>query len=358
MRVGVDINWMVGQYRGMGRFGRQLVAPVAESVTALAPEGVTTSDWPCVSRGRSFFPWWEQIELPRLCKSERLDWLLCPYNTGPLRSLGTTRAIAVIHDLIFLQPWSVLPASRSPYQVLGRVYRRQVVPAFVSRASRIITVSNFSKGEIVERFGFAEDDIRVIPNTIPDSWFEEPVPLDERQPVIFTVAGEQPSKNVRRLIEAFARSRLWADHSARLIIAGISSAQQKQFADQARALDIGTHVMLLGYVTDAELRRHYRHARAFVFASLFEGFGIPLLEAMASGTPIACSSTTSMPEVIGPHGLLFDPYDVGQMAERLRELWEHDEVRARQVQGALGRARSFSEAAGARVINDFWNEIT
>lgn len=357
MKLGVDIRWMVGNYRGMGRFARQLVAPVSSSVVGLSPQGITAPEWPSISQGNGFFPWWEQSVLPKLCRSEQLDFLLCPYNTGPLASLGSTRAIAVIHDLIFLQPWSVLPPSMSLYQTLGRLYRRQVVPTFVRRADTILTVSHFTKAELVERFGLAERAVHVIPNTIHDDWFEPPLPLEARQPYLFTVAGEAPSKNVSRLLKAFTLARPALGEGVSLKIAGIKSAYHGAYMQQASQLGIAGQVEFLGFLSDQQLRQYYRQARAFVFASLFEGFGIPLLEAMASGTPLACSNSTSMPEVVGDYGVLFDPLSVEDIAEKIRYLWSSDSALATRTQGAQERARGYSESAIAHSMSTFWRKL-
>jgi glycosyltransferase involved in cell wall biosynthesis len=358
MRLGVDASWMLGNYRGMGRFARQLIAPVSNYVVALTPHGIRTNDWPCVSGGRGFFPWWEQVELPRLCRSERLDFLLCPYNSGPLTSVGSTRLIAVIHDLIYLQPWSVLPPSMSAYQTLGRLYRRRVVPAFVRRADTILTVSHFTKGELVERFGLPEEDVHVIPNAIADSWFEQPLPLQSRKPYFFTVGGEPPSKNVRGLLKGFALALPELGSAARLKIAGVKAGYHKPFMQLAAELGIAEQVDLLGYVSVEELREHYRDARAFVFASLFEGFGIPLLEAMASGTPVACSNTTSMPEVVGDCGLMFDPKSTEDIAHKLQLVWKDTPDREARAMAAVERARGFSESAVSQRMSAFWSGLS
>jgi glycosyltransferase involved in cell wall biosynthesis len=357
MRLGVDASWMVGNYRGMGRFARQLIAPVRSDVIALTPNGMTTNDWPCVSRGGGFFPWWEQVELPRRCRSERLDFLLCPYNSGPLTAVGSTRLIAVIHDLIYLQPWSVLPPSISAHQTFGRLYRRQVVPAFARRADVILTVSHFTKGELVERFGLAEEDVHVIPNAIADSWFEAPMPLQSRKPYIFTVAGESPSKNVRGLLKGFALTFPELGLGARLKIAGVKTAYHTTFMQLAAELGIAEQVDLLGYVSVEELHQHYREARAFVFASLFEGFGIPLLEAMASGTPVVCSNSTSMPEVIGDYGLMFDPKSTEDMAHKMRLAWEETPEREVRSMAAVERAKGFSESSVSQQMSAFWSGL-
>ncbi|MBR8225232.1 glycosyltransferase family 4 protein [Burkholderia ambifaria] len=358
MKLGVDITWMVGNYRGMGRFARQLVAPIGESVLGFAPDGVSTDEWPCVSQGRRFFPWWEQVELPRLCREHKPDYLLCPYNTGPLRATGNTPLIAVIYDLIYMQPWSVLPPARSLYQTAGRVYRRHVVPRLARRADVVLTISRFTQRELVETFGLNEADVHVIPCMISDDWFDAPVSAAARWPYLFTVAGEVPSKNVDRLLQAFAIARPALGDDATLRIAGIKSDHHAHFLGRAAALGLAGAVELLGYISRDELREQYRHAHAFIFASLFEGFGIPLLEAMASGTPVACSNTTSMPEVVGDCGLQFDPFSVDDMAEQIRRVWNDGARFDVAIGDGVARARTFSESAVRPLIQDFWARLS
>ncbi|MBU9364709.1 glycosyltransferase family 4 protein [Burkholderia multivorans] len=358
MKLGVDITWMVGNYRGMGRFARQLVAPVSASVVGLAPNGVSTEEWPCVSGGRGFFPWWEQVELPRLCREQKLDYLLCPYNTGPLRSIGNTRLIAVVHDLIYMKPWSVLPPARSLYQTAGRIYRRHVVPRLARQADVVLTISRYTQRELVETLGLREADVQVIPCAISDEWFAPPLSRSEREPYLFTVAGEVPSKNVDRLLQAFAMARPALGDDARLRIAGIKADHHAHFLGRANSLGLAGLVELLGYVSRDELREQYRRARAFVFASVFEGFGIPLLEAMASGTPVACSNTTSIPEIVGACGLQFDPYSVEHMAEQIRQVWCDEKRFEVAFDAGMARARTFSESAVRPRVEDFWARLS
>ena len=358
MRLGVDIRWMLGRYRGMGRFSRQLIAPVHSSVVALAPNGINSSEWPCISQGRGFFPWWEQKVLPNICRQEKLDFLLCPYNTGPLTSLGTTRSIAVIHDLIFMQPWSVLPPSMSIYQTLGRIYRRKIVPEFAKRADIILTVSNFTKCQLIESVGLCGEQIHVIPNAISDSWLEPTLSIESRKPYIFSVAGEAPSKNVSGLLQAFSISLPKVADDISLKIAGIKSKYHKVFKQQAENLGIANRVELLGFLSDDELRNYYKEARLFVFASLFEGFGIPLLEAMACGTPIACSNTTSMPEVIGSCGVTFDPSSAEDISEKICFLWNSKKQSALVSESGVVRVRNYSESAIAHSMDSFWRQLS
>ena len=354
MKIGIDASWMVGNYRGMGRFARQLIDPIRNEIVALVPKRIKVDEWPYVNGGNGFFPWWEQIEIPRLCFKEDLDILLSPYNTGPLTSIGKTKSIAVVHDLIFMQPWSILPPSLSPFQTLGRVYRRSVVPTFAKRSDTIITVSHFTKNELMDKFKISENKIHVIPNSISEDWFIPPIPLESRKPYIFTVAGESPSKNVMRLLEAFSIALPKLGKNISLKIAGIKSNYQRNFQLKAIKLGIGDHVEFLGFVSDHELRQLYREAKGFVFASLFEGFGIPLLEAMASGTPIACSNTTSIPEVVGESAFFFNPISKEEIAVQIIKLCESNEVLESKSKSALIRVQSFSESNVSQRIDFFW----
>ena len=357
MKIGIDASWMIGNYRGMGRFARQLIAPFRNEIVALVPKRTKVDEWPYVNGGNGFFPWWEQVEIPRLCFKEDLDILLSPYNTGPLTSIGKTKSIAVVHDLIFMQPWSVLPTSLSLFQSLGRVYRRSIVPPFVKRSETIITVSHFTKNELIDKFKISENKIHVIPNSISEDWFMSPVPLESRKPYIFTVAGESPSKNVIRLLEAFSIALPQLGKNFSLKIAGIKSNFHRDFQLKANKLGIDNNVEILGFVSDQDLRQLYREAKGFVFASLFEGFGIPLLEAMASGTPVACSNTTSMPEVVGDSAFFFNPISVEEIAEQIHNICCNNESIVSKSNSGLYRARSFSESNVSQEIDFFWKQL-
>lgn len=353
MKVGVDLNWMIGEYRGMGRFARQFIEPVSENVVGFAPSGKSTDEWRCVSKGSNFFPAWEQINLPRHCKKENIDILVCPYNTGPLTGPPNAKKIAVIHDLIFMEPRSRLPLSPSGYQNFGRYYRRLVVPQFAKSADAIVTVSEFSKSEIVSKIGVSEHKIHVIPNSIDDYWFQDPVPIDQRGNYFFTVAGEQTSKNVPALLQAFAKSKL-SSQGARLVIAGIKAQNHKTFEEMSKAFGILQNVEFLGFISERDLMNYYRNAKVFVFASTFEGFGIPILEALATGTPVVASNTTSIPEVAGNCSMYFNPRDIDEIAANLHTVWTDEAYRFALANRATEQARTFSRSKINERIQQFW----
>jgi len=206
MNLGVDARWMVGQYRGMGRYAHALLEPVSSSVKALLPSTAMDSIYPNIKQGSSFFPLWEQVTLPKLCSENSITDLLCPYNTAPLHLGKSTRLILVVHDLIYLESWRNLPPSVSAYQTLGRIYRRALVPRVIRNAHRLVTVSEFTKQQICHSFSIPDKYVTVIPNMLDDDWYAQaPLPVAEKHPYILAVSGEAPSKNLDRLIQSFSR---------------------------------------------------------------------------------------------------------------------------------------------------------
>ncbi|AWB66758.1 glycosyltransferase family 1 protein [Saccharobesus litoralis] len=353
----IDIRWMVGNVRGMGRYAYQLIEPIQNSVTGVGPHNYVCERLPYQTIGNGFFPWWEQYIFPKFIKRQKVARVLCPYNTAPIKKLDA-QLILVVHDLIYLKSWRDLPPSVSIYQTLGRIYRRFVVPKVIKNADVLLTVSEFTKSEIVERFAISPEAISVVPNSVNSTWFvDTPRPITGRDNYCLSVAGEAPSKNVKKLIKAFslAAPDLPSDFTLKLV--GIRVSQHEKFKNVAAQFHVEDRVEFVGFVTDSELKKLYRNAKSFVFASLFEGFGIPLIEAMASGTPIACSDTTSMPEVVGNAAVQFDPLDESAIAEALVQVTNNQELAQTLVDFGLERAKLFNEQAVEAQFKAFWNKL-
>lgn len=355
MTLAVDARWMVGQYRGMGHYAHALLEPLASGVLALLPENYPEARYPTVRAGAGFFPYWEQVVLPKLCADHAVSKLLCPYNTAPLRLPSSVELTLVVHDLIYLEPWSRLPPSISAYQTLGRIYRRLVVPRAVRGAARLVTVSEFTRNQLVERFSIPGQRVHVIPNSLDDAWYvESPLAAALRKPYVLAVAGEAPSKNLAALIRAFSAFRRIAGRSAEdctLRVVGVKPGYQRHFL---RVADVAACVAFEPFLDERALRQLYREATLFVMPSLYEGFGIPLLEAMASGTPVVCSNTTSLPEVIGDAGWLFDPRDIEDMAARLHSAWTDQQGKVEHAARGLVRAQRYRRSVVAQDIAAFW----
>lgn len=356
LRVAYDARFSIGQYRGMGRYLRTLIEGREQSVVGFCASGEHDSELGLFADGARFYPLWEQFSIPRLVRQHVIDSFIAPYNTAPLTLPRETRLILVVHDLIFMDP---LPPSQSLYQNAGRLYRRLVVPRAIARANLILTVSSFTAASLTDRFAVEPHRLRVIPNTIAGEWYDTGSSPTNRSGYVLAVAGEAPSKNLKRALDGFALCRRREGCSSlRMKVAGVRAAFHAAFASHARLLGIGDYVEFLPYVSDDEMRILYREADVLLMPSLAEGFGIPILEAMASGTPVAASNAASLPEVGGDAALYFDSTSAEHMAEILHQIISEPGPRARMAELGRIQACKFHPNAIRASIQQFWDELT
>ena len=350
MKIAVDAYYLAGRLRGMARFAQMLLQSLPEEVRIVLPARRQGGALTFVTKDQKWFPLWEQCMLPSQARGAGADFLLCPYNTGPLWG-SSPPVIVAIHDLIFLD--KDLGSSPSLVQNMGRRYRKLVGGRIAKKSHRIVTCSEYSKSRIVSLFGIEPSKIVVIPNVVGEEWFEESPKPDLAAPYIFAVAGEAPSKNARRLIEAMVLVHARMPQLT-LKIAGVSSRFHASFVELANHHGLGSCVQLLPYLNDTELRATYRGASAFVCPSLAEGFGIPLLEAMASGIPVSSSNTTSLPEVAGDCAVYFDPHNPTEMAAAIETSLDRSVDTQQRAASGRKRAAQFTLAAVQGGITQFW----
>lgn len=276
---------------------------------------------------------WEQICLPTRIK--RGDLLWSPANTGPMI---VKNQVITIHDLIPLDhpEW---------FKPRFAAWHRILMPALARRARRLITDSEYSKARILKRFGLPEALVHVIPLGVGGEF--KPIAaghikeVNQRYglegPYLLVVGSLEPRKNLAKLFSAWQlinRKKL----SAELAVAGITGGNFRNTGYET----VPPGVRFLGYVSDDDLPALYSGAFGLVFPSIYEGFGLPALEAMACGTPVAASNATSLPEVVGDAGLLFDPFSVDEMASVLDRVLEDDALRLELRQRGLERACQFT----------------
>ena len=322
--LGFDATFALENYRGMGKFVRQLVSAYPGPSIAFAPDSACSSDvlpWPLIAEGSGSEPYWEQFHLPRLAARYNVDLLLCGFNTSPI-ILNCPPTVLVLHDLVFRKPLFPLLQFQSRRQLAGAVYRRLVAPRAVLRAAAILTVSETSRLEICTAYDLPLERVSVVPNTLPEYWFQsntKPSPrLFDERPYVLAVSGSAPSKNLPRLLQAFANAQK-SDvfKGVNLLVVGLGQKEKIRFKNLATAFGIGNRVVLCPRVSDEELRALYRNASLFVFPSIDEGFGIPLLEAMAVGTPVICSSIPVFHEIGLRHVSYFDPFSIHDIEKYL-----------------------------------------
>ncbi len=288
--------------------------------------------------------WFEQVSLPSALSAEEVDLVHYPYFASPL--FPTNRVVVTLHDLIplLLKPYRGSPAVRL-YTCL--------VAAAARRAHGIIADSECTRTDIVRLLGISQAKVSVV-YLAADERFK---PIEDREAVkqvcrkfglgdnvILYLGGLDHRKNVGALIGAFAQLRR-AFGGLQLAIAGQPTGQSKLFPDIRRVVyeaGVQDQVVFLGPVSEEDRPLLYNAARLFVFPSLYEGFGLPPLEAMACGTVVACSNASSLPEIVGDAALTFDPRNQEAMVEAMRKGLVHGALRDEMRAKGLERARGFS----------------
>ena len=307
---------------------------------------VRYSRWPTTA------PWgrilWEQGIQPWLARRERLDLLHALAYVTPIATPCPT--VVTVHDLSFVR----YPEAFRP---LHRLYLQTMTRRSVFQARRIITDSYSTRNDLVRLWGVPADRISVVPIGVADEYRPVPVAEVERfrrqrslpDRFVLYLGTLEPRKNVMAVVEAFARwVQTTRDRQVWLVVAGAKGWDYQSIFARVQALGISNRVLFPGYVPAVELPAWYRAAEVFLYPSLYEGFGLPPLEAMACGTPVITSNTSSLPEVVGDAALLVDPYDVEAIAEALARLLEDKELRQRLREAGLARARLFSWERTAR----------
>ena len=305
------------------------------------------------------YPLWEQWALPRAARRAGVDLLHCTSNTAPIRC--KMPLVLTLHDIIFLEPRD--KQNHSLYQNMGWLYRRLVVPRILPKCRRIITVSEFEKQNIMQKLGIEEARMAMIYNGYND-WFR---PLDDHQQVyqkymkekgfLFFLGNTDPKKNTERTLVAYSR---YLDLSARkrpLLMADLDRDYLDGIISRNGIENIRDHIVMPGYIPNADLPYIYNAAFAFLYTSLRESFGIPLLEAMACGVPVITSNTSSMPEIGGPDAILVNPENADDITAMLLRLETDEAFYQKERNVGLERAKLFSWRKTTEQLLEVYREL-
>ena len=299
----------------------------------------------------------EQLSIPLALTRIRPDLFHAPHYVLP--ALTPCRSVVTIHDCIHLMFPQYLPGR------VAHLYARIAFWLATNRAARILTVSEASKRDILKFFPVPSNKVDVIYNAIDDRFSQAPDDIQmhrvrERYQLhdrfLLYSGNVKPHKNLERLIDAFHRLRQSGFNDIKLLITGSEISRHAELRRAVHRFNLHRHVRFLGYLSEETLASLYRLADAFVFPSLYEGFGLPPLEAMASGTPVLTSNVSSLPEVVADSALLIDPYQPASIAEGLARILSDDVLRARLIKDGRARASSFSWEASVRRILTIYRE--
>ena len=309
--------------------------------------------------GGDFYPLWEQVTLLKAANELNLDMLHCTSNTAPIRC--KIPLILTLHDIIFLEPRD--KANKSFYQNMGWFYRRLVVPRILKKCKRIITVSNFEKNNIMSKLDLPQGKIAMIYNGY-NEWFK---PLDDTEQIykkyidssgyFFFLGNTDPKKNTERTLVAYSKYLEKSEVKRRLLMADLDKSFLSSIIERNHIENILSQIVMPGYIVNKDLPYIYNNAFAFLYTSLRESFGIPLLEAMACGTPVITSNTSSMPEIGGPEAILINPEDPDEIAEKMLQLEKDEALYQRQKKIGPIRAKCFSWQQTAEHLLDLYESI-
>lgn len=359
MRIGIEAQRLLRPHKhGMDIVALELIRALQlidhdnEYVIFVRPD----TDTACLSLQANFtlvqlpgmnYVHWEQVALPRALREHRINVLHCTANTGPL--FTSVPVILTLHDLLFMHtPTGINTATL--YQRLGNHYRALLVSRLVRRCQSILTISHFAAQQITQELNLPASRIRVLYNGV-STRFNDEIPAEQLARVqqtyqlppryLFFLGSTDPRKNLLNVLKAFIHYGS-ANPAVQLIVSGKQPHFLKRLLSATDYAFIEERCRFIGYVPDNDLPALYTLAETFLFPSISEGFGLPILEAMACGTPVITGTLTSMPEVAGNAAVVVDATQPLRIANAMQRLSQDTVLRQILIRNGKERVTQFS----------------
>lgn len=322
MIVTVNGRYSTQRMTGVQRYAAEIVSRLSGRVSVVSPQHAMGS-----VRGHA----WEQFYLPASLQGSLL-WSPC--NTGPLRY---RRQVVTMHDCAFHDCPEAFSKS-------FRLWYEWLLPRLARRVAKVITVSEFSRNRIVDLLDIPLEKVAVVPNAVSPSFRRTDnmaiaamrARLELPNRYVLSLGSIEPRKNLNRLLQAWKLVSKRLSGHVLVVAGGRSTVFREAFSS------VPENVLFPGYVDDGDLPALYSGASCFVYPSIYEGFGLPVLEAMACGTPVVCSNSTSIPEVSGDSALSVDPFDVEAIGRAMTEILLNRELQKSLSVKVVHQASQFS----------------
>lgn len=390
MRIGIDARFYGPIGKGLGRYTQEVVDNIMKITSAesgagfnfvifLSPENFDeficeTENVKKVCLQVPWYSWKEQLIFPLYIWRENLDLIHFPHFNVPI--LTPCRFVVTIHDLILTHFPTLRATTLNPliYRLKNLAYRLVIFSA-IKRSEKIITVSEFTKNDLVGQFNVSADKIVVTYEGVAnlakgrDSLFVAKLDNEETlnqyhiaNNFLLYVGNAYPHKNLETLLHVFAKL-LQQKTDLRLVLIGKEDYFYNRVHDNARSLNLwqkenlNSPVIFPGYISDAQLEILYQEASAYIFPSLYEGFGLPPLEAMAKGCPVVSSNRTSLPEILGTAALYFDPEDEVDMTNAILKILNDDSLKNSLIAKGLEQVKKYSWWDCAQKTLSVYHEI-
>ena len=311
----------------------------------------TTSNFKIVELSGGPYPTWEQNALPKAAKKEGCDILHCTSNTAPV-SPGMP-LVTTLHDIIYMESISIFKKGGTWYQKLGNMYRRWNVPKVVKISDKIITVSKFERNRIAEFFKIPDSDNRLVAiyNGVTEHFrkINDKAELDRVKKLyslpdnfFFFLGNTDPKKNTPGVLKAFSDYLKKTKDDMYLVMLDYEESALTKILSDIGDKELRSKIILTGYVVNTDLPAIYNLCKIFLYPSLRESFGIPMLEAMRCGVPVITSNTSSMPEVSGNAAYIVDPYRPEEITEGIIELLNSKQLRDDFIEKGYKQSQKFS----------------
>jgi len=306
------------------------------------------SNFKIVELGGGPYPSWEQIALPKAAEKEGCELLHCTSNTGPI--ICKVPLIITLHDIIYLESISIFKKAGTWYQKFGNMYRRWVVPPVVRKSMKVVTVSDFEKERIRNIMGLG-DNLTTIYNGVGEHFVkiaDNDVLLKTKQKYklpdnfMFFLGNTDPKKNTPNVLKAFADFNSRSETKYKLVMLDYEENALMQVLKDIEHPELRADIVMTGYVPNQEMPQIINQCKVFLYPSLRESFGIPILEGMSCGVPVITSNTSSMPEIAGDAALLVDPDKPGEIVAAIERILNDKEYRDSLCLKGIERAAQFS----------------
>lgn len=305
------------------------------------------------------YPLWEQVALPIAVKKINPDILHCTSNTAPI--FCKTPLVVTLHDIIYLE--NRHGSSKSAYQNLGWYYRRLVVPKILPKCKKIITVSQFECERIKQTLHLDSNKVMAIYNGYGEHFkpVKDYLSITKKyfsaESWLFFLGNTDPKKNTLRTLKAYDIYLKQTKNPLPLVIADLAENNIDILLNENDLTSLKPLLIVPGYIENKDLPAIYSGAKIFLYTSLRESFGIPILEAMACGTPVITSDSSSMPEVAGEGSILANPMDETSIADQIIKLLNDKSYYDKQITYGLERVKNFSWRKTAISTLDVYNKL-
>lgn len=342
MKYVINGRFLSQKISGVQRFAIEITKCLIKlnpQIVVLCPPNVElntdlTKNWNLKIIGTNTGHKWEQWDLPRYLHQNSKPLLLNLCNTAPL---FYNRSLVTVHDVCFAK-------HKEWYSTYFMLFYNMLVPRILKKSIAVFTVSQFSKQEIISYFKIAASKIHVIPNAVSNSFeINDSEPI-QKEKIVLSVASIDPRKNQSTLVKAFEKLKLTGWN---LVLVG---ARHQAFSNNKVSVSSNENVRWTGYLEDYDLVRLYHKASIFVYPSLYEGFGIPPLEAMTAGCPVLVSDIPSLRETCGNAAVYFEPLNADELSRKMSELIGSDKLREELIGLGLEKSKEYSWNKSASIL--------